>query len=478
MLLLIVALLFALALSALASAAELAYFSLGDSRIRALAEAERRGSAALVQLIEHPERLLLLLRLIDVGADLAAAGLGAALGFQLGGANGMAVGLVAAAACVVLFGELAPWGRAVRRPAGVALALAPGLLFFSRLLGPLLGVIERLSRTAPGAPAASEAAAGEAGEPNSLEYGEELGGHERQLIERAFRLDGIKAWDIMTPRVDIFAWRDSQRLAEIAPQLWTVPYSRVPVYGESIDDVTGVLYLRDAYQALLAGQRDVPLRALAREPLIVPGSVPVMKLLRDFQNRRIHLALVLDEYGGTDGLVTLEDVLEELVGEIEDETDVTEEPILRVSRHEIIAAGDADLREVNHVFNASLPQLEHRSLNGFLLEEFGHVPEAGESLERDGIVIEVLDATETQVLRARLERIVAAAESEPMVEEGESAEAARQTAPAEAPAAPAAAPAAEPESESAAVAAEGTLVPSDASRRRRSGSSSSPRIRA
>ncbi len=229
--------------------------------------------------------------------------------------------------------------------------------------------------------------------------------HERQLIERAVRLDEWRAWDIMTPRVDVFAWQDSLTLAAIAPQLGTVPYSRVPVYGASVDDITGVLYLRDAYQALVTGQRNVPLRELAREPLIVPGSVALTKLLRDFQTRRIHLAIVVDEYGGTDGLVTLEDVLEELVGEIVDETDVPEEePIVRISRHELLAAGDADLREINHFFNTSLPQLEHRSLNGYLLDELGRVPDAGEALERDGVRIEVLEATETQVLRARVHR--------------------------------------------------------------------------
>jgi CBS domain containing-hemolysin-like protein len=184
-----------------------------------------------------------------------------------------------------------------------------------------------------------------------------------------------------------------------------VRFSRVPVYGESIDDITGVLYLRDAYQALVTGQRDVPLRTLAREPLVVPGSLPLSRLLRDFQNRRIHLAVVVDEYGGTDGVVTLEDVLEELVGEIVDETDVAEDAFTRISRNEVLAWGDADLREINHYFNSALPQLEHRSLNGYLLEELGRVPEVGERLERDGLLIEVMEATETQVTRARLRRL-------------------------------------------------------------------------
>jgi CBS domain containing-hemolysin-like protein len=177
------------------------------------------------------------------------------------------------------------------------------------------------------------------------------------------------------------------------------------VYGESVDDVTGVLYLRDAYQALIAGERDVPLRRLARQPLVVPGSLPLKRLLRDFQNRRIHLALVVDEYGGIDGLVTLEDVIEELVGEIEDETDVTEVSMIRISRNEIVAEGDTELREINHIFNTALPLLQHRSLNGYLMAELGRVPEPREKLERQGLEIEVLDASDTQVLRARITRL-------------------------------------------------------------------------
>jgi CBS domain containing-hemolysin-like protein len=177
------------------------------------------------------------------------------------------------------------------------------------------------------------------------------------------------------------------------------------VYRDTIDNITGVLYLRDAYQALVSGQRDVTLLALVREPLIVPGSVPVMKLMRDFQARRIHLAIVVDEYGGTDGLVTLEDVLEELVGEIEDETDLTEDAITRVTRNEIIAAGDADLREINHYFNTAFPQLEHRTFNGYLLEELDRVPAKGERFTLEGVMVEILDATDTQVVRVRLKRL-------------------------------------------------------------------------
>lgn len=413
MALLIIVLIIALIGSAAFTTVEAAIFALGESRIRPLVEAGRAGSRSLARICEQPERLLVLLRLGNALSDVAFALAAALLGALLWGGAGVIVAGVIAALLILLIGELVPLHVAADRAAAIALASAPLLLALTWVLKPLLGALAFVGRVIPARPAAAGAITeSEIRELTVLGQAEGvIEEHERQLIERTFRLDDTQAWDIMTPRVDIFAWRDSLTLNEIARQLGSVPYSRMPVYGESIDDITGVLYLRDAYRALVAGQRELPLRALAREPLVVPGSVTVMRLLKEFQNRRIHMAIVVDEYGGTDGLVTLEDVLEELVGEIDDEMDIAEEPIQRISRTEIIAAGDTDLREINHHFNTSFPLIEHRSLNGYLLEELGRVPEAGESLEREGVVIEVLEATETQVLRARLRRTTPPAEA-------------------------------------------------------------------
>jgi putative hemolysin len=404
----------AILLSTILTAAELAVFSVADSRVRTLSDEGFRGGRALRQLREQPDRVLVLLRLGDTIADVSAGALTAYLALLYWDALGFAIAVGVVAFLVLYFGELLPMGFAINRGLRFALALAPTLLVLTRVLGPPLALIARLASMSPSRRAAAGLSITESELRQLTALSHTEGGieaHERDLIERAFRLDETQTWDIMTPRVDIFAWRDSLCLADIGSQLGTVPYSRVPVYGESIDDITGVLYVRDAYQALLSGQRDVRLRSLAREPLVVPGSVPLAKLLRDFQTRRIHLAVVVDEYGGTDGLVTLEDVLEELVGEIVDETDVAEEPMIRVSRNEIIAAGDMDLREINHYFNASFPQLEHRSLNGYILEELGRVPEAGETFEREGIRLEVLEATDTVVERVRLRRLSAPVET-------------------------------------------------------------------
>lgn len=252
--------------------------------------------------------------------------------------------------------------------------------------------------------------------------------HERQLIERAFQLDQTTAYDVMTPRVDMLAWPETRTLAEIASDLHHARYSRIPIYSDSVDEITGVLYVRDAYQALISGQRDVQLKELAREPFFVPGSVTLDNLLIDFQERRIHLGIVIDEYGGVDGLIALEDILEELVGEIVDETDVAAEPIVRLGRNEILVDGSADLREINHFFNTTFPLLEHRSLNGYLLEVFGQVPRPGKRILREGVLIEVTAATDTQVLRARLSRQAPRSElRETTVDAGEAAAAKGET---------------------------------------------------
>ena len=235
-----------------------------------------------------------------------------------------------------------------------------------------------------------------------------VGEDEHLLVERAFRLDELTAWDVMTPRVDIFAWSDSLTLEEIIGELKSVPYSRVPVYKDTTDDISGILYVREAYENYVAGRTTMTLSQLARDPLFVPGSLPLTRLLHQFQARRIHMGIIADEFGGTDGLATLEDVLEELVGEIVDETDVDEEALIRISRTQVIAPGGVDVREINYAFNVALPQLEHRSLNGFILEELGHVPEPGETVERAGVKIEILTASDTQVLTARLTKLALA----------------------------------------------------------------------
>lgn len=398
----------AVLLVATASAIEVILFGLPYARASELEAEGARGARALAALRARPAGLLATTWLVRV-AGAAIAALAAWDTARLVTGASLVAGLVGVVVAIVLVVLAEFAGKSVAQRAGerAALRIASPIRVVSKVLLPVTWPAELIVRML--APKFTEILPGisdrEIRDLVSPGNGEAvIEEHERRLIERAFLLDQTTAYDIMTPRVDMFAWPDTRTLAEIAPELRSARYSRVPLYSESIDSITGVLYIRDAYQALISGQRDVELRALAREPFFVPGSVTLDKLLLDFQTRRIHLGIVIDEYGGVDGLIALEDILEELVGEIVDESDVAQEPIVRLSRNEILVDGSADLREINHFFNTSFPLLEHRSLNGYLLEVFGQVPEPGERISREGVVIEVTAATDTQVLRARISR--------------------------------------------------------------------------
>jgi putative hemolysin len=395
-------------LSGFFSGAEIALFSLGEARVRSLHEEGRRGAATLALLKSNPERLLATILVFNNIVNIGAASFATAMALDIFGSQGVAYATGAMTLLILVFGEITPKGFASANNVQVSLFVAPVIYLLGRLMFPIVAPLEALTRwfvyrsNRIGAPSVTE---GEIREMTAIGHAEgSIDERERQIIERAFWLDEKRAWDVMTPRVDILAWPSDRPLHAIAEELRQVRYSRIPIFTDTIDDIVGVLHVRDAYEALVAGQRDLPLGTLAREPLIVPGSISLTRLLSEFQTRRIHMGIVIDEYGGTDGLVTLEDVLEELVGEIVDETDLERQPIVRISLHEIEVEGGADVREINQFFDTSFPQLEHRSFNGYILDELGYVPKQGEEVEREGVVIRVLEATETQVQRARLTR--------------------------------------------------------------------------
>jgi putative hemolysin len=397
-----------LLLAAILTTAQAAAAQVGSSRIRTLLDEGFSGAEALSRVREREALVRASVRLVTrllnmaaVGtATLAATTVWTGLGPPILVLVGMILG-------VLIVGDMLAHAVAARSPVRIGLTSAPVLLGVARWMRPL---------TAPAA-TLEERIAGGSDEPNASEKRElreiqVLGAEEgvlepaeNLLVERAFRLDELTAWDVMVPRVDIFAWRDDLTLGDIVDQLPEVPYSRVPVYRESVDDVTGIVYIREAYERVAKGDRAAQLVDIARSPFFVPGSLSLTQLLQDFQARRIHMGIIADEFGGTDGLVTLEDVLEELVGEIHDETDVETEEMVKVSPISLEVDAGIDLRDVNVELGVALPTDEHRSLNGFILEELGQVPTTGTVLERGGVRIEILEATETQVLRARLTKL-------------------------------------------------------------------------
>ena len=398
-------------LSAALTAAESAVYALGPSRVRTLVEEGFRGAERLHEARENGPAVAAAVSTVVALLDYSSVAILVGASLARWGAGALAVAGAPAVFGVLLVSGVLPRWIAARASVRLALAAAPSLLFLARRTRPFLAPLSRIEWIAAGR-LSDDGGNAEARELREIaELGRREGvveEAEHLLVERAFRMDELMAWDVMVPRVDMFALKDSLTLKEIVLELRSVPYSRVPVYGENIDDVTGILHVREAYEAYVRGQAETPLSKLSRDPFFVPSSLSLPQLLQDFQARRIHMGIVADEFGGTDGLVTLEDVIEELVGEIEDETDISAVSIHRISKNELEVDGCVELRELNYAFNVSLPHL-HRSLNGFLLEELGRVPAVGEQLRLPGLEIEVLESTDAQVTRARLVRTQVAA---------------------------------------------------------------------
>ena len=396
-----------LLLSATLTAAQTAAFQVSESRMRTLKSEGFKGAEALTQVRRRAGNVGSSVRLITDTLNLGTMGIGVATGVLTLERGPPALDVMVGVVIIIVFADALPRSIAARHPVRLALASASGLLSLTQWTRWISVPVSRLE-DALVKNREDELSMEERELREIQEIGQEEGvleESENLLVERAFRLDELTAWDAMVPRVDIFAWQENLTLSEIIDELPDVPYSRVPVYKDSVDDVTGILYVREAYERISQGMHDLKLHQISRTPFFVPGSLSLAQLMRDFQAKRIHMGIVADEFGGTDGLVTLEDVLEELVGEIRDETDVEEEEIRRVSRNQIECDAGVDVRDINQALGVTLPKLEHRSLNGLILEELGHVPSVGEKLLCGDVRIEIMQATETQVIRAQVTRL-------------------------------------------------------------------------
>ena len=230
-----------------------------------------------------------------------------------------------------------------------------------------------------------------------------------EMLENVVEFNSTEVGTVMTPRTDIEGLPLSDDISAIREFIVEVGHSRIPVFGENLDDIRGILYVKDLVPYLGTEVDDFTLTRVLRQPIRVPETKPVKDLLRDFQRSEVHLAIVVDEYGGTSGLVTIEDVLEEIVGEIQDEHDSEEEhpPVAEeVESGRWILDARYQIYDLNELLDTTLPEDDDfDTVAGFVLERLGRVPEVDESFEVAGLRFRVLDATPTRIERLQIERL-------------------------------------------------------------------------
>ncbi|MGM0494754.1 MAG: hemolysin family protein [Armatimonadota bacterium] len=309
---------------------------------------------------------------------------------------------------ILLFGELLPKTYGSLRPAPSARAVAG---FMNTLIGVLRPFIRLLNWTTntiiggtdtlvhqPTFITAEEIAA-------AADLGEEEGTvepDEGEMLDSVMELRDRTVRDIMVPRVDIVAMPADASLEELVEVAVASGYSRIPVYEESIDHITGIVYVNDTLLSLSRGERDLTLAEVARTPILAPESKPLDEMLWELRQQKVHIAIVIDEFGSTEGLVTIEDILEELVGEIEDEHDLPEPEILVTGDGEATVQGNARIDDVNEQLGLQISTENHDTLSGFLTGMAGRVPGEGEVMTVDGATFVVVESNDQHVDRLRV----------------------------------------------------------------------------
>jgi len=385
------------------------------SRVKAitLEEEGRRGANVLVRLIEHPERFLNPILLMVLLCQLVAATLVGVVSEHLFGAFGVAVATAFEVVIIFVLAEAAPKNWAVQHPERSALFAAPLVNAVVRfppvrlVSGVLIGLANRIL---PGGTVRKGAYVSErellAMADMALEE-EVIETEERALIHSIIEFGDTVVREVMVPRPDMVTVEGSRRVRAVIEVAMTAGYSRIPVYGQQIDDIVGIVYAKDLMRADREGRLDLAVRERVREAHFVPETKRVAELMREMQSQKFHMAVVIDEYGDTTGLVTLEDLIEELVGDIVDEFDVEEPLIEPMANGEYRVNARMPIDEVNDLLHADLPAGDWDTVGGLVFNLLGHVPTEGEAAEAVGHRLVAEKVQGRRIGRVRIARMVA-----------------------------------------------------------------------
>ncbi|MBN1825281.1 MAG: HlyC/CorC family transporter [Candidatus Eisenbacteria bacterium] len=402
-------------ISAWLAAAESAFFFLSKPIREALRDRTEKRASSLLVLLKRPRRLTLALRVTAVLARLLSASLVLWCALRLAEVRDFhAFWSVAAHLVVVmvllLAAETVPRAYAIGNAEAIALGAAPMVSALIRIGGPFLGVTVRSLnlfarsmgvRWAIPYPTAEEMLA-------LVEAGEEEGeieDEEREMIHSIFELGETTVRELMVPRVDVIAVERTRPVRDALDLITTHGHSRLPVYEEGIDRIVGLLYAKDLLRSPVREALDTPVEQVMRPPYFVPEAKRVDDLLHEFQKEKKHLAVVVDEYGGTAGLVTLEDVLEEIVGEIEDEYDRDEALYIVLDDDTVVVNAKISIDDLNERFHINLPADRHETFGGYLYDLEDRVPEEGETFEEKGLQFKVEKVNRQRIARVRIRKL-------------------------------------------------------------------------
>lgn len=416
---------------ALTTAVETAFAAVNRGQVRELSATGRTHAATAERLLGMATRLPATFLAFQISSDGLAIVATALLALRLGGAAWLAGAMVVAVLVLLTTHSLAR-GWALGRSLALTLAAAPFVRLLMWVLAPVTAFMERISAGPTPNGATGDSVFGEeaglrflldaSGPEAVIEEGE------KEMIASIFAFSDKLVREVMVPRIDVAAVPVDAPMTAALDVILKNGHSRIPVYKGSIDNIVGILYAKDLLHYLRDGRTDVPLDRILRAAYFIPESKKVDELLQELQQRRVHMAVVVDEYGGTAGIVTIEDLLEEIVGEIQDEYDAEQPTVEAISEREYLFDARVTLDDVRKYLGIELPEEGGDTLGGFIYSQLGRVPAVADRIEYGDAVFEVLSVAGRRIkqVRASLHADEPAAEGESDATNERAGEAAKQ----------------------------------------------------
>ncbi|MBI1662865.1 MAG: HlyC/CorC family transporter [Nitrosopumilus sp.] len=399
-------------LSGFFSGLEVALVGVRKSKVVQLFNEEKKGAKALHKLKTNPSWMMSSVNLGNNLVNVGASALATSIAIRMFGDEGLGIAVGIMTFLILVFGEITPKTYCNANSTKIALRYAPVLLAFSYVFYPVVkffeiitkGVVKMTGSSYAPPPITEEEIKGvidQGLEEKALEK------EEMELVHGALKFDDTVIRSVMTPRTKMFTLNSKMLLFEALPQINQSGHSRIPIYGETSDDIVGFIHARDVLKELEKDNEVVSLEQIARKPVFASQEKMVSSLLKEMKGRKTHMAIVVDEHGGVEGLVTLEDLLEEIVGEIEDETDLTRTTgYERIDQDTIVTNGDIEIDVVNEIFKTRVPEGDdYASLSGLLHERLQDIPQEGDKIEVEDLRIVVEKVSKNIPQKIRIERI-------------------------------------------------------------------------
>ena len=399
-------------LSGFFSGLEVALVGVRKSKVVQLFNEGKKGSKALHKLKMNPSWMMSSVNLGNNLVNVGASALATSVAIRLFGNDGLGIAVGIMTFLILVFGEITPKTYCNANSTKVALRYAPVLLAFSYAFYPVVKFFEIITRgvvkitgssyTPP--PITEEEIKG------VIDQGlaeKALEKEEMELVHGALNFDDTVIRSVMTPRTKMFTLNSKMLLFEALPQINQSGHSRIPIFGDTRDDIVGFIHVRDVLKELEKDNKMVSLEQIARKAVFASQEKMVSGLLKEMKGRKTHMAIVIDEHGGVEGLVTLEDLLEEIVGEIEDETDLTRQAgYEKIDQDTIITNGDIEIDIINEIFKTNVPEGDdYASLNGLLHEKLQDIPQEGDKVEINELRIVVEKVSKNIPKKIRIEKI-------------------------------------------------------------------------